>query len=212
MTDPDPVSRRDIQISAILMLAFFVINVLHLWNQWAGDLSAYYYAGHFFGLGQLDQVYAGPPQIIGPEMPSAWAAAVAEAGYEGKQTYPFLYLPWVATIMAPIARVFDPQHVMNGLAVLNSGLLMLCVVLTWRIMAPKTTPLWLWVLISVALLLTSASSLLALSLGQLQILVFSFCLLAFERYRAGAFWLAGIALGIAACLKITPALLILIFR
>ena len=51
----------------------------------------------------------------------------------------------------------------------------------------------------------------ALLLGQTQILVFFLCLLAFERYIAGAFFAAGVALALAACLKITPAAFALIF-
>jgi hypothetical protein len=113
--------------------------------------------------------------------------------------------------MAPVSRFVDPQQLMNGAAVMNSTLMVLCMWLAWRIMSPKSTPIWLWTVISVALLSTSATSVLALALGQVQILVFAFCLLAFERYRAGAFWIAGAAMAMAACLKITPAVLILIF-
>lgn len=207
---PRPLS-RDVQISILLIGFFFVFNVFQLWNEWAVDLSAYYFAGYFFDIGQYDQIYAGPPQIIGPEMPETWIAALNATGHADENTYPFIYLPWVAAVMAPVSRYVDPQHLMNGAAVMNSALMMLCMGLAWRIMSPKQTPVWLWVVISVVLLSASATSVLALALGQVQILVFTFCLFAFERYRAGAFWIAGAALAIAACLKITPALLILIF-
>lgn len=198
-------------MSVVLALIFFVMHAIMLWNEWAVDLSAYYYAGHFFGTGQLDQIYAGPPQIIGPEMPPAWVTAVTDDGFADEQTYPFIYLPWVAAVFAPIAANFAPMTVMNAALLLNLAMMIGSVWLAWRIFAPKTTPLWLWSLISSALLINSASSVLAISLGQVQILVFFLCLLAFERYKSGSFWWAGIALACAAALKITPAAFAIIF-
>lgn len=202
---------RDAQVCVLLTTLFFAFNVSQFWNNWSVDLSAYYYAGYFFGLGQLDQVYAGPPQIIGPEMPEAWTAAVAATGIPGEQTYPFIYLPWVAAVMAPIARNFAPQTVMNSALLVNCALMAWSVFLARKIMNPKTIPKWMWAGISFTILFTSAASVLALALGQIQILVITCCLLAFERYRAGAFWAAGAALAMAACLKITPAALIIVF-
>ncbi|MGJ8585187.1 MAG: glycosyltransferase family 87 protein [Marinosulfonomonas sp.] len=144
-------------------------------------------------------------------MPDAWMAAVAATGMPGEQTYPFIYLPWVAAVMAPIARNFAPQNVMNAALLLNCALMIWSVFLARRIMAPKETPLWLWVGISFVILFTSAASVLALALGQVQILVITCCLFAFERYRAGFFWAAGAALAVAACLKITPAAFVIVF-
>jgi len=204
-------STRDILVTALLVAAFAVVFTYQLWGHWAVDFSAYYYAGYFYDAGEFAQIYAGPPQIIGPEMPDSWVAALAETGHANEHTYPFIYLPWVAAVMAPITRMIDPQVLMNAAILTNIALLMASMGLAWRIFAPRTTPLWLWSLISVALLATSATSVIPLAFGQVQILVYFLCLLAFERYRAGAFWFAGIALAIAAGLKITPAALILIF-
>ncbi len=202
---------RDLDASVFLALLFFAFNITQYWNNWAVDLSAYYFAGHFYDIGQFDQIYAGPPQIIGPQMPDAWVAAVAQTGNAGEQTYPFIYLPWVAAAMAPVARAFSPMAVMNAAAVLNSALVTASIFLAWRIVRPKRIQLWLWTLISVSLLATSSTTVLALSLGQVQILVFALVLLAFERYRARAFWVAGAALAVAAAIKITPAAFAIIF-
>ena len=156
---------RSLDVSVLLALVFFVANILQYWNNWAVDLSAYYYAGYFYDTGQLDQIYAGPPQIIGPEMPAPWVAAVAQSGHSGEQTYPFIYLPWIASLMAPIARNFSPMQVMNGAAVLNAALMTASIVLAWRIMAPKRVELWLWTLISVSVLSTSGAAVLAVAAG-----------------------------------------------
>lgn len=211
MTTRSGLSQRDIQMSVVLAAIFFVMHAIMLWNEWAVDLSAYYYAGHFFGTGQFEQIYAGPPQIIGPEMPLAWVDAVTQDGFADEQTYPFIYLPWVAAVFAPISAHFAPQTVMNAALLVNLGLMIASVWLAWRIFSPHKTPLWLWSLLSSALLINSASSVLAISLGQVQILVFFLCLLAFERYKSGAFWWAGLALALAAALKITPAAFAIIF-
>lgn len=201
----------EVQVCLLFISLFYVFNLFQSWNNWAVDFSAYYYAGYFYGLGQFDQIYAGPPDIIGRDMPEAWTAAVAETGTPGRQTYPYIYLPWVAALLSPIARHFSAQSVMNAALLLNCALLVWSVFLARKIMAPKAIPLWVWVGISLALLMTSATSVTALSLGQVQILVFTCCLLAFERYRAGAFYAAGAVLAFAACLKITPAAFAIVF-
>ena len=209
--EPMRLTQRDKLVAVILAVLFFGMHVYLFWGEWAVDASAYYFAGHFYDIGQFDQVYAGPPQIIGPEIPETWAAALAQTGYPDEQTYPFIYLPWVAALMAPVTRTLDPQNFMNGVLIINTALMVICSGLAWRIMGGSRNPLWIWAIISFGILTTSSASVLALSLGQIQILVFACCLLAIERYRAGAFWLAGAALALAACLKITPAAFILIF-
>lgn len=205
------VTGRDVRVCAILIGFFFVFNILQMWNHWSVDFSAYYLAGYFYGTGQLDLIYAGPDQIIGPQVSEGWRTTLAAMGYGGHQTYPYIYLPWVAAIMAPVALYVDAVFAMNAMLLVNCALIVWSVHLAWKIMAPKETPLWLWYGISMAILATSTTSQLALFLGQIQILVIALCLFAFERYKARAFWVAGAALALAACLKITPAAFAIIF-
>lgn len=179
------------------------------WNLWAVDFSALYFAGHFFSAGDFAQIYAAPEAVIGSRMPPSWVAAVAAAGHPGAQTYAFIYPPWVAAVAAGLVW-FDPQAAMNMALVVNVTLVLGSIHLARRIIAPQMAR-GVWMLVSLVLLVPGVPLMSALLLGQVQILVFSLCVLAFERYVAGAFVAAGVALALAACLKITPAALALIF-
>jgi len=201
--------RLDAPIALIIAVAFVIYATATFWNTWAIDFSALFMAGHFYGLGQIDQIYAAPPEVISPVMPDTWKAAIADLGHPGAQTYAFIYPPWVAALMSPVT-VLDPQIAMNLNTGLNAILLMIAAWLGHRIMGRPTT-LWLWFAISGAIAATGLAAQSALSLGQTQILVATLCLLAFERQRAGAPITAGGALALAAALKLTPAAFVLVF-
>ncbi|WP_177213206.1 glycosyltransferase family 87 protein [Celeribacter neptunius] len=181
------------------------------WNAWSPDFSAYYFAGHFYGLEQFDQIYAGPPTVIGPDMPAAWAAAVDATASAGAQTYPFIYPPWVAASAAPIAAHLSPQAAMNAMLLLNTGLILASAVLAWRIAGRRRICLSFWMIASCALLALNAIPIFAVYLGQLQIFIFFLCLLAFDRYKSGKDVSAALLLALAACLKITPAAFAILF-
>ena len=199
-----PLSRADLCWAVALALVFATYAFATLWGEWLKDFAAYYYAGHFFGIGEHAQVYAGPPDVIGAEIPPAWAEALADDGAAGEQTYPFIYPPWVAAVMAPVAATVSPHAAMKLMLVLNTGLLMLCTVLAWRIV-PTRFPLRRWLQFSALLLIVSAPSLFALVLGQIQILVFTACLLFVDRLKAGRQTSAALWLALATVIKVSPA-------
>lgn len=203
--------RRDKSVAVAALATLFALSVLPFWGEWSVDFSAYYYAGHFYMTDQVDMIYAGPPDIIGPEMPDEWVAALAADGYAHEHPYPFIYLPWVAAIMAPISKLVGPMMGMNALLVLNAALLVVMVLLAWRLIGRGRVTLAMWSTASCVILATSATSILALHLGQVQILVYASVLLCFERLQAGKPVQAGLALAFAACLKITPAAFAIIF-
>lgn len=202
---------RDALLVVVAVVGYGAFVLMQYWDTWAIDLSAYYYAGHFFHLGQFDQVYAGPPEIIGPEIPPAWAAALASDGHASERTYPFLYLPWVAAAMAPVAAAFEPVAVMRVVLVLNIALVLASAGLAFRIMAPGRITLGPWMAVSVGVFLASATVTIPLYLGQMQILVFALVLFTFERLQRGRPAQAGLALALAAALKITPAAFAIVF-
>jgi hypothetical protein len=189
----------------LLIASLLFASIQPMWNHWAVDLSAYYYAGHFFQLGQFDQIYAGPPDIIGPEMPLAWVEAARADGFGDELTYPFIYLPWVAAAMAPVSATFPPMVVMNFVLVANATLLAVSIFLAWRLVGAGRVSLLVWILASVILIVTSATSVFVLHLGQVQVLVYVSILFAVDRLRSGKDTQAALALALAACLKITPA-------
>lgn len=205
------VSPFDISVCLLMAIFFWVSAILPLWDGWAVDFSAYYYAGHFYGTGQHDMIYAGPPDIIGPEMPLEWQQAVASSGHPKAGAYPYIYLPWVAALMAPVANTVSPLAAMNAVLLVNGLLLLGSSFLAWRIIGRGKMPLAIWMAASVLMLITLATSVIALYLGQVQILVYAAVLLAFDRLQAGKESQAGLALALAACLKITPAAFAIIF-
>lgn len=203
---------RDPLYVGIALAVFIVFALTEFWGNWAVDFSAYYYAGRFFGLGEFAQIYAGPPDIIGPEMPARWGELVAADGFGDAQTYPFIYLPWIAWAMAPVAAHVPVMVAMNVMLLVNMALVAASVYLAWRLFAPATRiGFGMWAMLSLAIMVISALPIMALSLGQIQIPVFAMILLAFERYRAGKPVFAALLLAAATMMKITPAAFAIIF-
>jgi len=199
--------KRVLLIAAIYCFYMISFN----WNAWAVDFSALYYAGHFFAADQWEQIFAAPKHVIGPDIPLAWEAALVQHGHWDEQTYPFIYPPWVASAIAPLTLLLDPQAAMNAVLLGNVLLIMLSAVLAYRIMCPLPVQLWFWMLFVAFIMFNSIGPLLAVHLGQAQILVFFLCLLAFERLRAGWKSSAGVILAFAAMIKISPLLFAFIF-
>lgn len=196
----------------VVIVALYCLYVCSgFWDEWATDFSALYYAGHFFATGEWDQIFAAPKEVIGPEIPPRWREALVEHGHWNEQTFPFIYPPWVAAAMAPVAYFFDPMTATNGLLILNTLLLMLSGVLAYRIMSPLPVQLWVWMAFTAWAMFNTVAPLVALHLGQAQILVIFLSLLAFERLIAGRQATAGVVLAVAAMIKLSPMIFGLIF-
>jgi alpha-1,2-mannosyltransferase len=90
---------------------------------------------------------------------------------------------------------------------------MLCasVGLAWKVVRPPHMKFEHFIFVSFALLALSAPVFQALGQNQPQILTLFLVLLAFERYRAGSFAMAGMILAVAAAFKLSPLFLVLIF-
>lgn len=202
---------RGARLVTLLYLIATLYFLMTFWGEWAEDFSAYYFAGYFYDLGEWDQIYAGPPDVIGPEMPARWAEVLVEMGEGSENTYPFLYPPWAAAVMAPVTKIITPQAAMNVLLVCNIALLYGSSFLAWRLMGRGRVGLSHWMLISLPVLAVTVQANFALVLGQIQLLVFFLCLLAVERYRSGAEMSGALWLALAACLKITPAAFAILF-
>lgn len=199
------------RLVVLLYLVATFCFVITFWGKWAEDFSAYYFAGYFYDLGEWDQIYAGPPDVIGPEMPVRWAEVLVEMGEGSENTYPFLYPPWAAAVMAPVTKIITPQAAMNVLLLCNIALLYGSSFLAWRLIGRGRIPLSNWMLISLPILAVTVQANFALTLGQIQLLVFFLCLLAVERYRSGAEISGALWLALATCLKITPAAFAILF-
>ncbi len=201
--------RADLQISIVLLASWAAISVSSNWGNWPPDLSALFMAGHLWANDMSNLIYAAPDGFFGPPVES-WQTEFAGLGHPNESFFPFVYPPIWAWLAAPLAEAFGPIGFFNFFYVIHILMIATSVVLAFRIIRP-TVPLALWCVLICALLLISLISTSALFHNQLQITVTFLILLSFERYRSGAYLAAGIALGLAAAIKITPAVLGIIF-
>ncbi|MAS53016.1 MAG: hypothetical protein CMJ44_00020 [Pimelobacter sp.] len=182
---------------------------LKWWGHWPSDLSALYFAGHFHAEGLSAEIYASPERFFGQDTPQSWQDAAAAAGHPDAQTFPYVYPPLWAVLMSPLAAL-PAQAVFNGILVWHLAALVLAPVLAFRIMRPAL-PFPAFAMISAALLATSVIPEHALFQNQPQITVAVLTLLAFERLCSGRDTAAGLALGVAAAMKLSPVLLLAVF-
>ncbi|PRY21789.1 uncharacterized protein DUF2029 [Aliiruegeria haliotis] len=194
----------------LTVVAVCAIGLMEVWNTFMADLSAVYMAGYFYGIGKPELIYDAPPGFFGSSPPT-WAPYMEDFGLGDQFVTPYVYPPLWAAMISPIATSVSPQAFFNGVAVLQATLGALSIWLAWRIAGPRAPALWIWLMMSAGLLLTSLISTFAFLLMQPQILVTFLTLLAFERYLAGRAGLAGSILGLAAMLKLAPAGFALIF-
>ena len=196
---------------AVLLVAFAAINIIAYWNHWAPDLGAVYYAGRFFAAGQLDQVFAAPDMFFGKQNAPAWVAMMQADGVQPDQfTFPFVYPPLWAAIVSPLAHATTPLGFFNVMLVLHILLTCGSFLLAHRLAAPSMRPL-IFIAGTLLVFRYTLPGQLAMFHNQPQFVVTFLILLAFERYVRGASVIAGIALGLAAAIKISPVLLALIF-
>lgn len=198
---------RNLALGLACLGLWAAMTVAQTWNHWPPDLSALYFAARFFEEGALAEIYASPPGFFGRDQPASWVAAVAASGHAGAQTFPYIYPPIWAALFAPIAANAGPEAFFNGVYLWHVALLAASPVLAYRIMRPAMG-FALFAAISAVLLTTSVISLHALVQNQPQITVAFLTLLAFERLVSGRPVAAGVALGLAAAIKLTPVLLV----
>lgn len=203
--------RQDALISSVIAVSIFVL-VWGIFNAtWPPDLSALYFAARSYGLGQTELIYLAPEVFYGSPASPEWQTMVAEMGHPEAYVLPYVYAPLWAVALSPLAVWLDPMPFFQATLVVQLGLFLLSIRLAHQIAGPRAGPLWTWFAgIGVVALITTPF-LTAFWHNQPQMTVTFLVLLAFARYRAGAWRTAGIALGVAAAIKITPAILALIF-
>lgn len=169
------------------------------------DLMAMWLAGKFQAAGDLSQVYPPDMGIFTMYPPDLWAGYLrAEHGFD-VAVYPFLYPPIWAWISGYLPADLAFYYIAQMALMLNSMLLAASMFLVLRVTNCRMNPI-IYVGLSGAILLFTPIGSVALAQGQLQILVSFLILLALERSRFDAPVAAGIALALAASLKLYPAL------
>jgi len=192
------------QVLTLLLVGIF-IALAFLWSAGSdsSDLMATWLAGHFYGLGEFDQIYPDSDDVFTMLPPEKWGPLLENTPYVGP-VFPFVYPPvWAAlTSLIPDYQAFRSVAVYASLV--NSALLAATGILAWRAAQSKLNPAVYILIVYAALAFTVVGSV-ALLENQPQILVSFLIVLAIDRSRAGAQVLAGIALAVAAAIKIYPA-------
>lgn len=204
------VAAHETFVAVLIVGAWAAFALFRFWGSWPADLAAVYFGSFFYGTGQFAEVYASPALFFGADVSPVWQDEVSRRGPENAGFYPYIYPPLWAALLAPVTTRLDPQTFFDGVLLVHVAAIAASIFLTFRITGWAVQK-WLWCLLSVALLEVSVISDTALIHNQPQILVTLLILLAFVLYLNRAAWLAGICLGIAAAIKLSPALLVIIF-
>lgn len=201
---------RDLTCAALVLSAWALYAIRAWWGQWPLDLTALYMAGRFVSSGDIAAVYGAPEGFFSNRYDPRWLAELAALGRSGEVALPYVYPPIWAWLTAPLTR-FDPMDFFNvGRCILFSAQA-LTVWLMWRMARPTILPAVVYAIIAVFLMQGTIPFVFAAMLGQPQMLLMLLIVLAFERYSAGAWRVAAIALGLAAAIKVTPILLAAVF-
>ena len=192
-------------LAAILLLVPVVIAAVWLARPLGvpADLLAVWTAGEFWQMGRTGEIYPPPGELFTMLPPAGWVEWLAvNEGYEGA-VYPFLYPPLWAVVMGTLAPA-DFAPVATVALWVNASLLAATVILAIRATGALLHPVLHVVFVLVIFSTTHIASVGFLQ-GQPHILVAFLIVLAIERSRAGAGTAAGVALAVAASIKLFPA-------
>ena len=195
----------------IAVAAFIGVALWLYWGRWSADLSALYMAAKAVSVGAAGAIYDVSPSVYDDSPPASWAALLAEMGESGRVTFPYLYPPLWAHLMAPIAAVVAPLAFFKGALAIHVAALAASPRLGWR--AAQTTGIarGTAVALGLGLALVSVAGTTALAQNQAQITVGFLVLAALALWASGHSRTAGGLLALAASLKLAPAFFGLLF-
>lgn len=212
MAEPAPMSARDrlalgdpwmlaalLLLAAAALVAAQFVGVIAL----SADLKALWVAGQFWETGRPELVYPPEAPLFTMTPPEDWITWLRDEHDYGQEIYPFLYPPIWAVLTAWVS---GPTFEGFAAAMLwiNSALIAGTVALAIRATRAALNPLLHAVLV-LGVFAVAPVVVVALAQGQPQILVSFLTVLAIERARADAQIAAGVALGVAAAMKLFPA-------
>ena len=199
---------RDRAIALMLLAVWTVFVILSRWNSWPQDLSSLYVAGHLWQSGQGDLVYAAPG--TSGTYAEGWGPVMHDLGIADKLTFPYLYPPLWLAVLGSVTTLVSPQGFANAVLLIQMPMLAAMVYISARLLRPAAMPLSLWCLIGLVTLSWTIHAKVAIVHNQPTITVSFLMLLAIAALRDRPH-LAGAALALAAAIKLSPALLALVF-
>lgn len=200
--------RDETQFNAVLLI-FVTLLFLLYWDSHSADLMASWVAGHFLHTGQPEAVYAAGASAFSLQPHPSWAPLLDETAYKGP-LYPYIYPPLWAWLVGHLPSLDDFWLFMVLMTLANAVLLAAIVRLAVAAARPKTAPS-IWAITLTVLFVMTSIGHVPMMQNQPHILVSFLLVLTIERSRAGDQVTAGVALALAASLKLTPALFALAF-
>lgn len=210
------VSRQtDYLVGALIWAALGAYFMRAYWGGWPLDLTALYFAGHFFQTGAFSEVYGAQDVFIWSAPPEAWQDLARQLDGPPMQVMPYVYPPLWAGLMAPVTTLVGFgafAKIVFALNLVCFGLIGL-MVFDWARRFPHAEHLRfsLYSLLACGGLLVGNASNMLLILGQPQVVVTTLTVGAFWCAMRGRAISAGAMLALAAALKLTPLLFVALF-
>ncbi|MFT4716128.1 MAG: alpha-1,2-mannosyltransferase [Paracoccaceae bacterium] len=201
---------RDVLISGILAISVLAISISVFANSPSADLMAVYLAGQQYAAGNFDQIYPASADTFNLAVPASWRQLAVAHGLGDMQLFPYIYPPLWAALAGKLAGLAHPSTIFAISHFVNPVLLFGTIFLSWRAFRP-TSSLPLWMLIGVLAVFPTVYGFIALHQSQPQILVSFLIVLAIERSRSNRPLSAGMALALAASIKLYPVLFVVIW-
>lgn len=204
-----PMTVRSMALLVLLSVMFYALIRNTVGIPTSSDLRSLWLAGTHFLTGDIGAVYRLSDSVFSMMPPDLWIAETQAQGLE-TAVYPFIYPPlwaWIMSSVAPVTSMYEFGRIMG---IVNPCLLILSALLALRITAP-VMPRPAFFAIALIIMATNIVFLLALAENQPQIIVAFFTLLGIERARHGSPMAGGLAMAIAASLKVYPVIFALIW-
>ena len=176
---------------------------------WQGDMAGIFMAARFVADGHPELIYAANAGLVS-ETPDAWLPALTALGKADVSTFPYVYPPLWAMIFAPLAGHIQIQTLLNGALILQLCLYFWSVRLAWLLVG-QFMPWGRWALIALPISAFAGAPVIALLLNQPQITISFLILLATYQLVLAREIRAGLVLALAASIKLTPLIFILLF-
>lgn len=207
---PRPPLARDRLFALAVLGLWMVWTFLRYHDTWANDLAALWFAGHFWAAGTPDLIYAAPHEFFGGTPPAWEPLRELYVTDRNELAFPYIYPPLWAGLMAPVTQWLAPRAFFELMLVVHLTMMAASVLLAERIARPARLPYALFIGWGVAALALTTASKAAVVLNQPTVTT-AFLVLASFAALQKAPRLAGALLAIAAALKLTPLVFVVLF-
>ncbi len=191
------------RLPIFLAVFLFIVFLVLFSDATSDDLRSLWLAGQFFGQGPAG-VYAGSEGTFYMVPPDIWIETIIAQDVP-RPVYPFIYPPLWAWAVEPLTTTLSFDQFKLISTVINAALVCGSLLLACRI-ASSAQSATIFVAVGILVCTTSIVVLLPMEQNQPQILVSFLILLAIERERSGNQALGGLAMALAAAIKLYPAI------